>query len=264
MTVPDPGDTVARLRAAGCVFAEDEAAVLLEAASTREQLQSLVERRVAGEPLEVVVGWVDFYRMRWAVDAGTFVPRRRSELLVREAVGLVGDGSVVVELCAGVAAIAGAIAATVRGARVYAAELDPIAVATARRNLPADTVFEGDLYAALPSGLRGGITLLVANAPYVPTAAIPLMPPEAREHEPRLALDGGGDGLDVQRRVVAEAPAWLAPGGWLLVETSEEQSPRTAALFEEAGFVTRVARDDELDATAVVGQLVGPTVTEPG
>jgi release factor glutamine methyltransferase len=138
-----------------------------------------------------------------------------------------------------------------------------VAAATARRNLPSAPshigarVHEGDLYDPLPSGLRGRIDVLVANAPYVPTAAIPLMPPEAREHEPLLALDGGADGLDVQRRVIAEAPGWLAPGGWLLIETSEEQSPRTAALFEAAGFTTRVSRDDDLDATVVVGRMKG-------
>jgi release factor glutamine methyltransferase len=255
MAVRDPGDTVARLRAAGCVFAEDEAALLLDAASAPTELEAWVARRVAGEPLEVIVGWVEFFGMRWAVDRGVFVPRRRSELLVREAMPLVGDGSIVVELCAGVAAIAGAIAAKVPGAEVYAAELDPAAASIARRNLRADRVFDGNLYDPLPLGLRGRIDILVANAPYVPTAAIALMPPEARDHEPLVALDGGADGLDVQRRVVADAPDWLAPGGRLLIETSEEQASSTAALFEAAGLDARIVRDDDLDATVVVGRL---------
>ena len=110
---------------------------------------------------------------------------------------------------------------------MHAADVDPAAVACARRNLPP--VYQGDLYAALPERLRGRVDLLVVNAPYVPTAAIATMPPEARDHEPRVALDGGADGLDVQRRVAADAPAWLRPGGALLIETGADQAPRTAA-----------------------------------
>jgi release factor glutamine methyltransferase len=94
---------------------------------------------------------------------------------------------------------------------------------------------------------------VVANAPYVPTGAIALMPPEARDHEPRVALDGGTDGLDVQRRVAAAAPRWLAPGGSLLIETSERQAPLTAAAVAASGLVPRVERSEELDGTAVVG-----------
>ena len=89
----------------------------------------------------------------------------------------------------------------------------------------------------------------------MPTDEIALMPPEAREHEPPVALDGGADGLDVQRRVAAAAPRWLAPGGSLLIETSERQAPSTAAAMAEAGLVARTERSDDLDATAVVGTL---------
>jgi release factor glutamine methyltransferase len=123
----------------------------------------------------------------------------------------------------------------------------------ARRNLPPERVFAGDLYAALPDDLRQRVDVLVVNAPYVPTDAIATMPPEARDHEHRVALDGGHDGLEVQRRVVAEAPAWLAPGGRLLVETSRGQADRTSGLFATAGFASRVETDDDLDGTVVVG-----------
>ncbi|CAN5251229.1 putative protein N(5)-glutamine methyltransferase [soil metagenome] len=235
------------------MFAEDEAALLIGAASTADQLESMVARRVAGEPLEVILGWVEFWGARWAVEPGVFVPRRRSELLVREALAALRPDSVVVELCAGVAAIAGAIALAAPEARVYAAELDPVALPSARLNLAADHVFKGDLFSALPLELRGRTDVVVANAPYVPTAQIALMPPEARDFEALLALDGGADGLDVQRRIVVEAPSWLAPGGTLVIETSERQAPLTAALFEAVGLRTRVSRDDDLDATAVVG-----------
>ena len=106
------------------------------------------------------------------------------------------------------------------------------------------------------TSLRGRVDVLVANAPYVPTGELAFMPVEAREHEPRIALDGGADGVEIQRRVVAGAREWLAPGGHLLVETSERQVPLTVAAFESAGFAVRVATDDDLDATVVVGRIV--------
>ena len=106
-----------------------------------------------------------------------------------------------------------------------------------------------------PRELRGRVAVLVANAPYVPTEAIGLMPPEARDHEPLVALDGGPDGLDVQRRIIAEAPEWLAADGHLLIETGRQQAPITAALMTAAGLTARIETDDDLDATAVLGRL---------
>jgi release factor glutamine methyltransferase len=244
---------VARLRAAGCVFAEDEAALLLEAASGAE-LAALVARRVAGEPLEQVLGWAEFCGLRFVVEPGVFVPRQRTRLLVREAVALVRPGSVVLDLCCGTGAVGAAVAAAVPGLELHAADVDPAAVRCARRNVPG-SVYAGDLYGALPATLRGRVEVLVANAPYVPTDAIALMPPEARDHEARAALDGGSDGLDVQRRVAAGAPSWLAPGGSLLIETSGEQAPRTAAAMTRAGLTARVVEDEELAGTVVVGHL---------
>jgi release factor glutamine methyltransferase len=139
-------------------------------------------------------------------------------------------------------------------AEVHAADSDPDAVACARRNLPPERVHEGDLYAALPDDLRGRVDLLLVNAPYVPTDAIATMPREARDHEHPVALDGGADGLDVQRRVVGEAPAWLRPGGRLVVETGRDQAARTAALVTAAGMSASVETDDEVDATVVLGR----------
>ncbi|MBW8767350.1 MAG: methyltransferase, partial [Geodermatophilales bacterium] len=150
-------------------------------------------------------------------------------------------------------AIGAALAAAVPGIEVHAADVDPAAVRCARRNLPAARVHEGDLFGALPPALRNRVAVLVANVPYVPTDAIVLMPPEARDHEPRAALDGGADGLAVARRVIAAAPAWLATGGSLLFETSEQQAPAAAAAVRAAGLTARVASDDERGATVVVG-----------
>lgn len=248
---------VARLRAAGCVFAEDEARLLTAEAPTPGRLDELVRRRAAGEPLEHLLGWAAFCGLRVAVAPGVFVPRRRSELLVREAAALAPPRPVVVDLCCGSGAVAAALTAALGEPEVHASDVDPAAVACARRNLPAGTVHAGDLFAALPAGLRGRVDVLVANVPYVPSDAVALMPPEARDHEPRTALDGGGDGLDVARRVVAGAPAWLAPGGSLLFEVGEAQVPAATAVVAGAGLVPRVATDDEIGATVVVGTLPG-------
>jgi len=246
-------DLVATLRAAGCVFAEDEARVLTEAAADDADLSVLTARRVAGEPLEQVVGFAELCGIRVAVAPGVFVPRQRSSALVRAAADGLAAGDVVVDLCCGTGALGAALLAVVPDLEVYAADVDPAAVDCARRNLPTDRVFLGDLYAPLPDGLRGQVTALVVNAPYVPTDDIALMPPEARDHEHRVALDGGADGLDVQRGVVAGAGDWLAPGGRLLIETGVAQAPRTAALMTAAGLAADVVRDDDVDGTVVVG-----------
>ncbi len=243
---------VTALRSVGCVFAEEEARLLLAEASSPAELMAWTARRMAGEPLEHVVGWASFAGLRVAVEPGVFVPRRRSELLV--AVAARSAPGVVVDLCCGTGALGAALAARWPLAEVYAADSDPAAVACARRNLPAERVFGGDLYAALPDDLRGRVDLLVVNAPYVPTEAIATMPREARDHEHLLALDGGADGLDVQRRVVAGAPDWLAPGGTLLVETGRRQADRTAELFSRAGLAASVETDEEIGGTVVAGR----------
>ncbi|MFJ3926504.1 putative protein N(5)-glutamine methyltransferase [Streptomyces sp. NPDC090022] len=244
------------LRAAGCVFAEEEAELLGAAAGSAEELAAMVARRAAGEPLEHVVGWAEFCGLRMAVGEGVFVPRRRTEFLVREAAELARPGAVVLDLCCGVGAVGAAVAAEQGfGVELHAADIDPVALGYARRNVaPAGgTVWEGDLYEALPAALRGRVDVLVANAPYVPTDAIGLLPPEARDHEPRTALDGGPDGLSVQRRVAEAAPAWLAPGGHLLIETSARQAPHTASALTAAGLAVRAVTSEDLHATVVIG-----------
>jgi len=253
MTVPDPV-AVARLRAAGCVFAEDEAGLLTAAARTPGELEAMVGRRAAGEPLEQVLGWAEFCGLRIAVAPGVFVPRRRTEFLVSEAVALARPGAVIVDLCCGAGAIGAALAAAVERAEVHAADVDPVAVRCARQNLPAARVYSGDLYEALPSGLRGRIAILAANVPYVPTGDIAFLPSEARAHEPRAALDGGPDGLDVLREVAAGAPAWLAPGGHMLSETSAGQAALAETALAAAGLTARVVTSDDLAATVVIGQ----------
>ncbi len=246
---------VTTLRAAGCVFAEDEAHLLIAEATHAGELARMVERRSAGSPLEHVLGWVEFCGRRIDVDAGVFVPRRRSELLVRQAAALTRPGAVVVDLCCGSGALGVALAGEVAGIELHAADIDPVAVRCAGRNVEplGGRVHEGDLFGALPAGLRGRIDVLVANVPYVPSHAIALMPPEARDHEPRVALDGGPDGLDCQRAVAAESSAWLRRGGHVLVETGARQAATSAEIFTRAGLLARVVRSDDFDATVVVG-----------
>jgi release factor glutamine methyltransferase len=255
MARPDSG-IVARLRTAGCVFAEDEARLLESAASTPGELAALVDRRVAGLPLEQVLGWAEFCGLRIATEPGVFVPRRRTEFLVAQARALLRPGAIIVDLCCGAGAIGAALAAGLDRAELHAADIDPAAVRCARRNVtgPGGHVYQGDLYAPLPARLRGQVTVVVANVPYVPTGEISFLPAEARAHEPLVALDGGADGLAVLRRVAAGAPQWLAPGGHLLIETSERQAAQAAAAFAASGLIPRVSASDDLDVTVVAGR----------
>lgn len=212
----------------------------------------MVDRRATGLPLEQVLGWAEFCGLRITVEPGVFVPRRRTEFLVHQAIAVAPPRAVVLDLCCGSGAVGAALLAVLDEAEVHAVDVDPVAVRCARRNVGGQ-VYEGDLYEPLPGTLRGRVDVLVANAPYVPTESIALMPAEARLHEPRVALDGGADGLDVQRRVIAASPRWLAPGGHLLIETSESQAPWTVEAFVQQGLSARVASSDDLDATVVIG-----------
>jgi release factor glutamine methyltransferase len=294
-SAPARSAIVTSLRAAGCVFAEDEARLLISEARTPAQLAAMVDRRAAGQPLEYVLGWAEFCGLRIAVDPGVFIPRRRTEFLVRRAVALArraaGRGTVgataagpatapagqasgpagqasgpagqatasapavVVDLCCGSGAVGAALAAALGPVELHAADIDPAAVRCARRNIAAagGHVYQGDLYEPLPASLRGRVDILAANVPYVPTGEVGLLPPEARAYEPRVALDGGADGLDVLRRVTAGAALWLAPGGHLLVETSERQAPRAVEAVARDGLIARMARSRKLNATVIVG-----------
>jgi release factor glutamine methyltransferase len=257
---------VATLRAAGCVFAEDEAEVLFASADSPERLEEMVDQRTSGVPLEHVVGWAMFCGVRVEVDPGVFVPRSRTALMVRLAVQVAHPRATVLDLCCGTGAIGAAVATQFMtevvgtGIRLYASDVDPRAVACAARNLARfnATVVGGDLFDALPDELREHVDVLVANVPYVPTDAIALLPAEARRYEDRVALDGGGDGLDVLRRVAAQAPSWLSDSGVLLVETSQQQAVAAASELSEVGLRAAIVTDDELDVAVVMGHASPP------
>jgi release factor glutamine methyltransferase len=269
------GEAAARLAAAGCVSAEAEARWLLEETlgiapgalagqrrhklppAAAERLERMVARRVAGEPLQYVIGWAPFGRLRLQVGPGVFVPRPETELVAERAAAHLAaapEPRLAVDLCTGCGAIACFLASEVPAARVLATELDPVALDWAARNFRGRRVelLAGDLDRPLPRDLEGQVDVLVANVPYVPAAAIPLLPRDVREHEPLLALDGGPDGLDVLRRVVEAAPRWLAPGGWLVCEIGDDQGEAAAALLAGAGLADVVVRRDLTDRNRMV------------
>ena len=214
----------------------------------------MADRRAAGLPLEHVLGWAEFCGLRVSVDEGVFVPRRRTEFLARQALSVARPGAVVLDLCCGSGAVGAALAAALGDLELHAADVESAAVRCARRNLSGagGQVYEGDLYEPLPAALRGRVDVLVANVPYVPAEQVALLPPEARVHEPQVALNGGEDGLDVLRRVAAGAPRWLAPGGCLLMETSEQQAGQAVEVVAGCGLRPRVAVCDELSATVII------------
>jgi release factor glutamine methyltransferase len=235
---------VERLAAAGCIAADEEAGMLREAAGgDARRLDAFVARRAAGEPVEWIVGWAPFCGLRVVVHPGVYVPSVQTEVLARRAAQLVRAGSVAVDLATGSGAVAMVLQAA-GAAEVVATELDPGAAACARSN--GVDVFEGDLDDVLPSRFEGRVDVLTANVPYVPTGALRLLPKDVQDHEPRLALDGGPDGLDLVRRVLSIAPRWLRPGpGRVLIEIGPDQASAFPDLLHH--------RDEDGDVRAVEG-----------
>ena len=247
---------VTTLRAAGCVFAEEEAHLFISAAQTQSDLSLMIDKRRSGLPVEQILGWAEFCGLRVIIETGVFIPRYKTEFLVNQAASLSHDDSLILDLCCGSGAVGLAMLSLLPQATLYAADIDPVAVRCASQNLNpfGGRVFEGDLFEPLPKELKGRIEVLVANAPYVPTEAIEMMPRESRLFERHISLDGGEDGLEVQRRIASEAPLWLAPGGHLLVETSEHQAASAANIFLTSGLTPRIMRSDDFDATVVIGE----------
>jgi release factor glutamine methyltransferase len=257
----DP-DTVAFLRAAGCVYAEDEARILTEAAHSAADLRALLDRRAQGEPIEYVVGWAEFCGLRVPVRTGVFVPRRRSEFLAEcgmDAVQAAADRASgsrrvkVLDLCCGSGAVGLAVALRAGIVELLAADDSPAAVSCARQNLArvGGRVYEGDLFATLPKADLHSLDLIIANAPYVPTAEIRTLPAEARCFGPLSMLDGGPDGTSVQTRILEGAAEWLAARGSVLIETSGGMADATAQRACEVGFTVEVRRSAGMDATVI-------------
>ena len=238
------------------MFAEEEAELIAAAAHTRREFFRLVDLRVGGVPLEHMLGWACFRGLRLVVEPGVFVPRPRTEFLAERALALTRPGAVVVDLCCGTGALGAVLATEGEGVELHAADIDAASVRCARRNIApfGGRVYQGDLFSPLPGSLYGRVDVLVANVPYVPTDEIALLPAEAREHESRVALDGGGDGLDVVRRVAAQARGWLAPGGRLLVETHPGQVAAAMRAFVRGGLSADSVVCEQTGTWVVVGR----------
>ena len=207
--------------------------------------RELVKRRAEGEPTAYLVGKREFYGHPFRVSPAVLVPRPETELVVEAALAALPAGGAALDLCTGSGAIGVTLALEKKGARVVATDLSPSALDVARENaaaLGASVAFlQGDLFEPLTAGER--FDVIVSNPPYVPTGELAGLSREVRR-EPSMALDGGADGLALLRRIVAEAPRWLAPGGTLLLEMHESHAEPLARLCREAGFATAEARKD--------------------
>ncbi len=229
-------DTVVeRLRAAGCVRAEDEAAVL-RAAFPPQAVEAAVARRCGGEPLEHVVGWADFGGVRVRVRRPVFVPRPGVEALVHLALSELRerDRAVVVDVGCGSGALAVAVAAAAPShTTVLGTDIHPEAVACARDN--GVSVHLGNWLDALPAGWLSRVDVAVAHLPYVPTGALSEIARDYRDAEAPVALDGGADGLDPLREVIPQLARWLSPTGVLLTLAADRQSAGVRSVLAAAG-----------------------------
>jgi release factor glutamine methyltransferase len=230
-----PDRLVARLRAVGCVFAEEEAAEIRRVVGDDdERADAVVAARGTGIPLEHALGVAVFAGIEVDVGAGVFVPRARAEILVEAAVSARPDPRIVVDLGTGSGAIAAAMSTRLPRADVYAVDLDPAALTYAVRNAARYhfTVHEGDWWDPLPRELRGRVDLAVAYLPHVPTARLDDIPGDYRTHEPDLSVAGGPDGLDPLRAVLRDLDVWLAPEGVLVTLVADEQLGTARSLSE--------------------------------
>jgi release factor glutamine methyltransferase len=239
-------ELIARLRAAGCVFAEEEAAEIRRVrGDDAAAVEAAVRAREAGVPLEQALGRARFAGVDLDLAPGVFVPRTRAEVIVGAAVAARPDARVVVDLGAGAGAIAAALAARIPLAEVHATEIDPAAVAVAVKNGErfGFSVHPGDWWTALGASLHGRVELAAAYLPHVPTEQLDHIPRDFREHEPELSVHGGADGLDPLRAVLAGLDAWMAPGGAFVTLVAEEQVEAARGLGRRV--VVRPTEDDD-------------------
>jgi release factor glutamine methyltransferase len=251
-------ETVAALLAdSGFVAPHEEAEELLaRAGGDAELLDSLVRRRLTGEPLAWITGKVEFCGLEIRVDPGVYVPRWQSELLARRAVEHLPASGTGIDLCTGAGAIARTLSANRPGARVVASDLDPRAVACARAN--GVEAYAGDLLAPLPPLPRADV--VTAVVPYVPTPDLPRLQRDTFTFEPTSFYDGGPDGMALLRRVVAEARGVLETGGALLLELGGHQ----AETLELPGYTNvTVLHDEEGDVRGVSADAGEPVELHP-
>lgn len=229
--------------------------------------RALIERRMAGEPTQYLTGVREFYNRAFKVDARVLIPRPETELLVEAALRMLPKDAPgrALDVCTGSGCIAISLAAERPQATVIATDLSPDACALAQENAQAlgvadrVSVLQGDLFAPVPAGER--FQVVVSNPPYIASEEIPGLSAEVRR-EPKLALDGGPDGLVAVRRVVTGARQWLEPGGLLAMEIGEDQGPAVLELLRAAGYAdARVEKDLERRERMAFGTQ--PVASEP-
>ena len=226
----------------------------------RRRFERLVRRRVAGEPMALLRGHVDFCGMRVAVRPGVFAPRLSSELLVEQAVDALGRRrpAVVVDVATGAGPVALAVARRRRAARVIGVDISTAAVRLARANAAALGVDNAefrrsDVIDSLPRRIRGQVSVMTAHPPYVPRGDVRLLPREIAGYEPRTTLtDGSSDGLGMVRRLAEEAPQWLRPDGVLLLEVSPDRVRDVRGVLRDADWHRIRAAGGRGDVTRVV------------
>lgn len=220
-----------------------------------EKLRDWLGRRATREPLQHILGWAPFLDFELHVSREVLVPRPETEVLaqlaIRRCAGLAGPR--VLDWGTGSGCLALAIAKAVPAADVHALDLSPEALRIARANATAYRLADrikfnhGDGFAALHFGSGTpppAFDLIVTNPPYIPAAEVETLDPEVRLHDPRLALVGGDDGLDCYRRLAAEGPDWLRPGGVLLAEFGDGQATSLVELFGNAGWMIEAVEKD--------------------
>jgi len=240
--VPGAGSVplAARLAAAGCVAADEEAAELTAAAPDGSTLEAWITRRENGEPFAWIVGTAPFCGHSVRVDRGVYVPRPQSEELARRAAALLPDHGAAADICTGSGAVAVHVARAVPTALVVGIDRDLRSAQCARTNGVAAVV--GDLGESLRTAAFDVVT---AVAPYVPTDQLRYLPADVQRYEPRFALDGGEDGLELIRRIVVVARRVLRPGGWLVLEVGGDQDAALAPVLDGEGFLPPVVWSDE-------------------
>jgi release factor glutamine methyltransferase len=245
------------LSSAGFVAAREEADVLItHAAGDVELLDSLVGRRLAGEPLAWITGAISFCGVDVRVDPGVYVPRWQTEPLAKRAIARLPATGSAIDLCTGSGALAKILLTARPGARVVASDVDGRAVACAAAN--GVEAHRGDLFAPLPTTLEGKVDVVVAVVPYVPTSALSLLPRDTLTFEPPLSYDGGPDGTAILRRVVAGAPRYLRRGGALLLELGGEQADALDDDLAGLGYGdATVLLDEDGDVRGIEAVLVG-------
>jgi release factor glutamine methyltransferase len=251
----DPEALAALLAGAGFVAAGEEARELLaRAAGDPGVLESLVARRLTGEPLAWITGRAVFCGAEIRVDPGVYVPRWQTEPLALRAVERLPANGTAIDVCTGSGAIARTLAAGRPGARVVASDVDERAVACAAAN--GVEVYRGDLFAPLPNELAGCADVVVGAVPYVPTSELPLLQRDTFTFESPGLYDGGGDGTEILRRVLRGSPAFLRPGGALLLELGGEQADALGDDLARLGFAgVGVFVDDDGDVRGIEATL---------